>query len=334
MIRLCIIGGGITSAVGAAHVAALNLTGKYNLFAGCFSTDSVRNAEAGGEYGARPVGSIQELMALRPDRVVILSPTTMHRRHIENVAGYSMKHTPVLCEKALGVSSVETSWALGYSAPLSVVFNYAFYPAVQRLRQLVRDGELGEITHIHAEMPQSGYMTNKPQSWRLSDFGIYLDLGTHLHHLVWFLTGVAPVAVHAIERRLSGIGVVDYVSAEVRYPNFDANIWFSKASSGFSNGLRIRVFGTEGSAEWYQREPDVLMLSNAAAGTGHFAMEIPNPRFKAGHPTGFIEALANVYDAWADNPGHPDLSPAVAHEGLRLMEAMRDSALQEREVIL
>ena len=57
------------------------------------------------------------------------------------------------------------------------------------------------------------------------------------------------MAVHAIERRLSGLGVVDHVSAQVQYPDFTAQMWFSKASAGYTNGLRIRVFGTKGSAE-------------------------------------------------------------------------------------
>jgi len=209
---------------------------------------------------------------------------------------------------------------------LSCVYNYSFYPAVQKLRTLLEHDELGDVTHIHAEMPQSGYLTSSPQAWRLSDMGVYLDLGTHLHHLIWFLTGKPPYEVQAIERKLSKMGVVDYVSAQVRYSTFDAHLWFGKVSAGCTNGLRIRVFGTKGSAEWYQREPDILRIASSSVNYAPAVMEVANPRFKLGHPTGFVEALANLYDAWADDTELVVLSPAVAHDGLLMMEGMREAA--------
>lgn len=336
MIKLGIVGGGVNSAVGAAHVAAMRMTGKFELVAGMFSRTPEINIDSAEKYGCEMTAIPEVLLDLfNIDRVVIVTPTINHFDHVAMCTGAKL---PVLCEKALGTNATETANIVvrvnKLNTPLSIVFNYAFYPAVQKLRELILDGEIGTITHIHAEMPQSGYLVAKPQDWRLSDMGIYLDLGTHLHHLIWFLSGASPVAVQAVERRLSDIGVVDYVSSLVRYPDFDAHLWFSKCSAGHTNGLRIRVYGTNGSAEWYQREPDVLRLASAEMTNAPILMEVQNPRFKLGHPTGFVEALANVYDAWADNPSHPDLSPSVAHDGLVLMEAMRRAAMEEKEVIL
>lgn len=333
MIKLGMIGGGINSAVGAAHVAAMRMTGKFNLKCGHFSTNTEVNRQSAENYGVGYLllNSINDVMKQRPDRVVILSPTPDHFDHIKVCMNSGL---PILCEKALGKNSRQT-WELKSSPyPLSCVYNYAFYPAVQKMRELINHPEFGRVTHIHAEMPQSGYLVSKPQAWRMSDDGIYLDLGTHLHHLVWFLTGASPVSVHAIERRLSSLGVVDYASAQVRYPDFDAHMWFGKVSAGYTNGLRIRVFGTNGSVEWYQREPDVLRVATADTNFVAGVLEVQNPRFKLGHPTGFVEALANLYDAWADNPEHPDLRPSVAHEGLVLIGGMRDSANGETEVKL
>lgn len=329
------IGGGLNSAVGAAHVAALRMTGKFDLVAGCFSTDGLVNSDTANKYRTYAPENIKELMALRPDRVVILSPTTLHRQHIENVAGYSLQHTPVLCEKALGASSEETRWMLDYPAPLACVFNYFFYDAVQKLRTLINDGEFGTITHIRAEMPQAGYLVSKPQEWRLTDDGIYLDLMTHLLHLVWGLTREEPSQVWVQERKYSDQGVVDYVSAFVTYSTFTADLFVSKCSAGNTNGLRIRVYGTEGSAEWYQLRPDTLVFGRSDIPGVIIKMEVPNKLFKLGHPSaGFVGSIASVYDAWSDNPSHQDLSPIVAHAGLIAIEAMRESAISGRSIYL
>jgi predicted dehydrogenase len=336
MIKIGMIGGGVNSAVGAAHVAAMRMTGKFELAAGCFSGHKHTCAESAEKYGVDSYSDLASLLTA-VDRAVVLSPTP---KHFEHVATCLQAKLPILCEKSLGVTPAEadqlTLNAAHAGTPLSCVFNYAFYPAVQKLRDLVDDGELGDVTHIHVEMPQSVYLTTKPQEWRMTDEAIYLDLGVHLHHLVWFLTEQSPNRVQAVERNwCHDVGVVDYVSAQLSYETFQCHMWFSKCSAGNSNGLRIRVYGSNGSAEWYQREPDLLRV----APTGmpcpvQATIEVPNPRFKVGHPTGYVEALANLYNTWADKPTHPALSPLVACEGLHLMWAMRESARTGKEVML
>ena len=40
-----------------------------------------------------------------------------------------------------------------------------------------------------------------------------------------------------------------------------SNFWMSKTAVGRRNGLRIRLFGELGSAEWYQMEPEQFTTS-------------------------------------------------------------------------
>ena len=70
---------------------------------------------------------------------------------------------------------------------------------LRELRQMVIDGKLGVLNLIQIEMPQEGYSRlNKqgrppiPQAWRLKDGDIpiiSLDLGVHLHNMIYFLSG-------------------------------------------------------------------------------------------------------------------------------------------------
>ena len=105
--------------------------------------------------------------------------------------------------------------------------------------------------------------------------------------------------------------IVDNIVCMAKYSNnLDAQIWFSKSALGNSNGLRIRLYGDVGSAEWYQLEPDILNLYDNK-GKKHVIERSCNDlrvadqarynRFKAGHPTGFIEAFGNYYYDLADD---------------------------------
>lgn len=335
-IRLCIIGGGLTSAVGKAHVAALRMSGKFTLVGGSFSKDRVKSIMAAEQYGCTFTNPEPVFEKGVCDRVVILSPTPEHFRHVETFL--LLEQFPVLCEKALSENSEQAQKLVRISkernVPLSVVYNYAFYPAVQKMKEFIKEVNVGKISHIHLEMPQSTYLRGKPQGWRLTDNGIYLDLMTHLHHMVWFLTGESPRKVFSKECKwCNDVGVVDYVSAQVSYETFQAHLWVSKSSSGHSNGLRVRVYGDKGSMEWYQRDPDTIKVSSTQFADVSGSVEVANPRFKLGHPTGYVEALANLYEAWAEDPSHPVLSPKVAVEGLVLIQAMRESEFG-REVSL
>ena len=106
------------------------------------------------------------------------------------------------------------------------------------------------------------------------------------------------------------------------------------------NGLRVRVYGERGSAEWFQMQPEELLLADIygnrkiidRAENVKIANEIRYNRFKAGHPAGFIEAFANYYFDLADDliefksTGKVNnefiFGPETAREGLKMLKAM------------
>ena len=118
-------------------------------------------------------------------------------------------------------------------------------------------------------------------------------------------------------------------------------IWYSKSALGHRNGLRVRVYGSEGSAEWFQMNPEILHLVDVH---GHHSFvdrtslscnlvkEKRYNRFRAGHPDGFFEAFANYYYDIADaliefktkgSCGSPWVFGAeLALQGLRMFEAV------------
>jgi len=319
--RLAFVGGAPNSAVGYAHFVAARMDGLWDLQAGAFSRQPDVNAKAAEVYGVareRSYGGLEELLDKEGDNLDAISILTPTPDHCEMVLECLRRGVPVICEKALAMTSEEAGRIRKVCAEnkgfLAVIYNYSGYPMVRELRRIIRDGVLGEILHFQAEMPQEGFLRvddngNKPapQSWRKTDGSVptlHLDLSVHLHELVHYLTGQKPLEVVADQSSKGWFPVVDNVNCLARYSgNVQGQFWFSKCALGHRNGLRLRIYGSKGSVEWYQLNPEELLLSFAdgrrqvfdRASNAKVASLPRYTRFKAGHPAGFNEALANLY---------------------------------------
>jgi predicted dehydrogenase len=139
---------------------------------------------------------------------------------------------------------------------------------------------------------------------------ISLDLGSHLHHLAFFLLQVEPTKLMATYDTFSKYNVVDDVNIFLEYENgIKGNMWFSKTALGNRNGLHIEVYGSKASASWHQEDPEKLEFSynsgqKVIIDRGSDIEILPNKlynRMTAGHPSGFIEAFANLYNDIANS---------------------------------
>lgn len=365
--QIAFIGGGINSAIGEVHKAASQMDGRFKLAAGAFSTHPDINAQTASEWGVDPSRTYDNYKILlekekdQLDAVVVLAPTDFHKDIIIEAldAGFN-----VICEKSLATSVAEgTAIAEAVARTkkfFCTTYNYTGYPMVRELKQFIADGKLGKIQQVQVEMPQEGFMrlgTNneppKPQAWRLKDTvipKISLDLGSHLHNMVYFLTGEKPQRIVADQATFGLFSqIVDNVGALVQYTNgVRSQIWFSKTALGNRNGLRIRVFGSEGSAEWFQLEPETLKTCDIRGnvclkdrtGDVKIANQPRYNRFKAGHPAGFIEAFANYYqdiakcleDFQKTGEFHSQYVCGIktSLEGLAMMEAAAKSAQTDK----
>ena len=359
-LRLGFIGGSLDSAVGYTHYNSSRLDGHFRVDCGCFSLCQESNEETAETYGIaheRTHATWRELLEKERqaiDAVVVLTPTPDHSEIV--IAALNAGH-PVICEKALAVSSEECR-AIGEAVArnrgfLAVTYNYSGYPMVRELRRLIADGALGRIQQIHIEMPQEGFLRQgaAPQAWRLKDHAVptvSLDLGVHVHHLIHFLTGgKAPLEVVGDQGTYGQFGeIIDNVYCLARYEgDLRVQTWYGKTALGYRNGLRIRVFGSLASAEWLQMQPEDLLFSQAdgrrilidrGSGDADVARQPRYNRFKPGHPSGFIEAFANLYVDIADHlrrhqaqkprPNDFVYGACESEEGLRFLEAIAHSA--------
>lgn len=362
-LRLGFIGGGLNAAVGNTHRISSQLDNRWILEAGCFSRNYGINRATANEYGVNPdrvYDSWQDMLRKERnnlDAVSILTPTNTHSEIVISALnlGYA-----VICEKSMATTyddAVDICKVVNNNSGfLTVTYNYTGYPMLRELRKMIQDGKLGNLNQIQIEMPQEGFarldkngQIPKPQDWRLEDGyipTISLDLGVHLHHITYFLSGERPIEVVADQSTYGHFKqIIDNVMCIARYTgNLRVQIWYSKCALGNSNGLRVRVYGSRGSAEWYQMQPEEIRFNDIngkheildRASNVSLADELRYNRFKSGHPAGFIEAFANLYYDIADSLiefqekglyQSPYVFDAIqAKDGLKMLEAIALSA--------
>ena len=365
--KIGFIGGGLNSAVGNTHRIASQMDNRWILESGCFSTNDKINRETASVWGVDKSRLYDDWRVLLKneknnlDAVCLLTPTPVHSEMVIEALNNGFS---VICEKTLATSSKEAA-AICRSVEinkgfLAVTYNYTGYPILRELKQMIIDGKLGVINLIQIEMPQEGYLRlnkkglpPKPQAWRLKDGKvpiISLDLGSHLHNMIYFLTGEKPLQVVADQTSYGFFkDVTDNVICLARYTgNLRSQIWYSKIALGCRNGLRVRVYGNKGSAEWFQLVPEELIFNDIkgkreiidrASGV-EIADQLRYNRFKSGHPDGFMEAFANHYYDLADSllefkktgvyTSPWTFSATLAKEGLEMLEAISRSAKNNR----
>jgi predicted dehydrogenase len=324
------VGGGRGAFIGGVHRRAAALDGEIELVAGAFSSDPKKSALSGKDFYLKPsrvYASYQEMaekeMALpENERIDFVTIVVQNYLHFEVAKTFLEAGFNVICDKPVTLDleqARELRKIINKSKKVfALTHNYTGYPMVKLARQMIRKGELGELIKVVCEYPQ-GYaitaLTGEDKAianWRADPkiAGISNcmgDIGTHAENLVHYITGLeidrlcADLSVNIPNRTLDDDGNV-----LVRFKGGTRGIIYaSQVSNGDENDLNIRVYGTKRSLEWHQEEPNDLIVKDARSPrqvyrrgndyvTGAAA---DNTRIPFGHPEGFIEAFANVYNA-------------------------------------
>ena len=277
-LRMGMVGGGRGAFIGGVHRRAAALDGQIDLVAGAFSSDPKKSALSGKDF------------------------------FIDSSKVYASYKEMAKIESALPEGERIDFVSI-------VVRNHLHFEVAKTFLE-----ELGKIIKVVCEYPQ-GYaitaLTGEDKSianWRADPkvAGISNcmgDIGTHAENLVHYISGLeidslcADLSVNIPGRKLDDDGNV-----LVRFKGGARGIIYaSQVSNGDENNLNIRVYGTKKSIEWHQEEPNDLIVKDAREprqvyrrGNGYVTgAAADHTRIPFGHPEGFIEAFANVYNSAA-----------------------------------
>lgn len=267
-IRLAIVG---TGGMANVHAGELLKNKGVELVAVCDV-----NPERAGAFAAKhaPKAAVYTdfaklLREVKPDAVSNVTPDSLHAPlTLQAIAA----GCHVLCEKPLATNyadALKMARAAKKAGVINMVnFTYRNAPAIQKARELVRSGKLGEIVHVEASYLQSwlsskgwgDWKTSPHWLWRLSSKhgskGVLGDVGVHI--LDFASMPVGPIrSVNARLKTFTGLkgkkrgkytlDANDSALMNVEFANGALGvIHTSRWATGYPNSVSLRIHGTKG----------------------------------------------------------------------------------------
>lgn len=328
-IKYGMVGGDLNAFIGDVHRKAINFEQDVQLVAGCFSNIWEDNKATGEFYhisNDRIYKDFKEMALMESKRedkidfIVIVTPNFLHYEVAKEFLQYGFN---IVCEKPL-CFTVEQAKELEDLAKekgvlFAVTYAYSGYTMVKFAKQMIEDGKIGRILNVNAEYPQDWLLGEVAESdsklnlsvWRMEPkySGISNcvgDIGTHIENTIKYVTGLKLAKVAA---KLNRYGKALDLNANmlVEFENgVNGSFWSSQIAAGNGNGLKFRIYGTEGALEWWQETPEFLYFTKRGGsverlsrGNGYvYGRAEVLSRIPAGHPEGYYEAFSNVYKTY------------------------------------
>jgi len=270
----------------------------------------------------------------------------------------------VYCEKPLAVSLQQAEAMRRAASAAGVVtrvgYNYQHNPMISLARQMIADGELGEIISFQGEFSED-FMADpaSPWSWRCDVAhagGALADLGSHLLSMARYLVGEVhsvcadTQTVHAQRPVVYGssdrkpIAVDDQVHALLRFADgARGTVSSSWLKHGYKNHLSFEISGTRGTLAFDQERLNELRVCRL--GRDGFQRLLAGPALlgyaafspAAGHQLGYnelktLEVHELIMALAGQGAGGTDFEGAWAVE--QLATAIRVAAREARWVVV
>ena len=331
---LGIVGGGPKSWIGHVHRISARFDNKYEIVAGVFSRNSKLSINFGKKLGIqkdRCYSNFIEMANKESKRrdgiqvVSIMTPPSSHQIIAEkfidnNINIISDKPFAGNLEQAKKLyKKIKSNKKIKYA----LTHNYSAYPMVREAKVLVEKGKLGRVEYINVEYIQDwsgGSKINsknakKKLKWKIDKkivgiSAVLNEIGTHAYHLATYISGLRGDKVFADIKQISKkIQMDDNAQVMINFTNGAKGMfWTSVMAKGGVYGLRIRIFGTKGSLEWVQNDPNYLKLNPGKGAVKYLERGFHDAKFskkfsriKFGHPEGYLDAFANIYNEFANS---------------------------------
>jgi len=250
-----------TGWIGRARLESLHGSGLAEVVALADSNAAALEQAAAIAPAAQRLTSFEALLDFPLDAVVISTPSALHpaqamRALDRGLAVFCQK--PLACDAAQALAVVQRAQAV--DRLLRVDLCYRHTAALQRTRELVRSGEIGQV--FAAELVfHNAYGPDK--SWardpQLAGGGCLIDLGVHLLDAALFVLGPHAVLearsqlhAHGAALSLPPTQVEDFATGYVSLEGGKSLSVACSWQSSFGDHARIRAafYGTQGGASF------------------------------------------------------------------------------------
>ena len=333
-ISLGIVGGGPKSWIGHVHRISARFDNKYEIVAGVFSRNSKLSINFGKKLGIQKDRCYSNFIEMankeskRKDGIQVVSIMTPPSSHQIIAEKFIDNNINIISDKPFAgnleqakklYKKIKSNKKIKYA----LTHNYSAYPMVREAKVLVEKGKLGRVEYINVEYIQDWSAGSKINSknakkklkWKIDKkivgiSAVINEIGTHAYHLATYISGLRGDKVFADIKQISKkIQMDDNAQVMINFTNGAKGMfWTSVMAKGGVYGLRIRIFGTKGSLEWVQNDPNYLKLNPGKGAVKYLERGFHNAKFskkfsriKFGHPEGYLDAFANIYSEFANS---------------------------------
>ena len=331
---LGIVGGGPKSWIGHVHRISARFDNKYEIVAGVFSRNSKLSINFGKKLGIQKDRCYSNFIEMankeskRKDGIQVVSIMTLPSSHQIIAEKFIDNNINIISDKPFAgnleqakklYKKIKSNKKIKYA----LTHNYSAYPMVREAKVLVEKGKLGRVEYINVEYIQDwsgGSKINsknakKKLKWKIDRkivgiSAVLNEIGTHAYHLATYISGLRGDKVFADIKQISKkIQMDDNAQVMINFTNGAKGMfWTSVMAKGGVYGLRIRIFGTKGSLEWVQNDPNYLKLNPGKGAVKYLERGFHDAKFskkfsriKFGHPEGYLDAFANIYNEFANS---------------------------------
>ena len=333
-LKLGIVGGGPNSWIGHVHRISSRFDDQYEIVAGVFSRNPKLSIKFGKSIGIptnRCYSNYRE-MAEKESKIIdgidvisIMTPPSSHQIIAEK---FIEKNIHIISDKPFAgnleqakklYKKIKSNKKIRYA----LTHNYSAYPMVREAKKLVAKGKIGKVEYVNVEYVQdwsSGKTVTSKNSKKLLKWkidkkivgtsAVLNEIGSHAYHMAIYISGLKGKTIFADIKQISNkIKMDNNAQVMINFNNGAKGMfWTSVMARGGVYGLRIRVFGSKGSLEWVQNDPNYLKFNPSRGAVrllerGFFNADFSKKfsRIKFGHPEGYLDAFANIYREFASS---------------------------------
>lgn len=288
--------------MGRTHLRAIQAIPSLTAVALC-DVDLEKTRMVAREHDVERITSDYRELVADPaiDLIVVASPDHFHREH--TVAALEAgKH--VLCEKPMAPSADECAQMVAAAdrsrGKLMIGHIVRFTPIFQTIKQLVDDGDLGEVFYVGTDYQHDYAKLGGANAWRFDPKlarHVFLGGGCHAVDLMrWFLGPLAEVTAVANHIALPQSPTDDCIIACYTSESNQLGRVFVSSGCHRPYSIELAVYGTKGTAMATNVDTEARLWLSRVPGLGGRWMTLPasvdnHPaRTQLEHFVGCIEA--------------------------------------------
>ena len=327
-LRAGIIGVGF---IGAVHAEQLRRLGNVEVAAIADTADPQKKADS--LHVPRGYADYREMIDVENlDCVHVCTPNNSHYE----IARYAMeKGVHVVCEKPMAVTPKEAEALLAYAEEKKLIhamnFICRFYPLAFQIREMIRNGELGDVFTVHGGYFQDWLFYDTDYNWRLEpelsgESRAFADIGSHWIDLVEFLTGLRVTEVLADfetfrkTRKKPKKAVDTYSGMALRPEDYEevpictedyaavlfrlnngarASCNITQVFAGRKNQMIVAIAGSKCSVHWDSELSNEIWIGRRDRDNGQLVKDpsilAPKAAGIVSYPGGHVEGLADTF---------------------------------------